>query len=257
MARDFGGSNDALLYNSGAVVTAAPLAMCCWFNPDTLGNSGHMISVGLSGSSNDRFTLISAGSVANDPVRFQSRAGGTSANVDTTTGYTVGGWHHACGIEESATKRYSYIDGGSEGTETTSTTPSSLVRTRLGASTHDVTSNEYNGKIAEAAIWDLSVWPGGSNAAKVTAWKDTCLAALAGKVAPCAFPLGLVAYWPLHGNLDPEPDYFGDAHLTKSGDVTKSDHCPIIYPAAWNRTGFSAAGAAPAPSINPPMFHAF
>ena len=185
-----------------------------------------------------------AGNSPGDPLRFISRTGGTNSVADTTTGYTTGVWYHACAVGISATSRDVYLNGGSKGSNTTSSTPSGLDTTSLGVSTRNTTVNVYDGRIAEAAIWNVAL-----NADEVLA--------LANRVSPQRVrPASLLAYWPLYGIGSPEPDCGSNStryNMTVTG-ATQFAHAPVMPPFGvlgdWSGAFTAAAAPGGAPTFN-------
>ena len=217
MARGFDGSTQYLEYG-GAVLTAYPFTMACWFNVANITGDHYLMSIADLGTGTNYWTLVALGSVAGDPVSFVSRSGGSGNRADTSAGFAASTWTHACGVGTSATSRNSYINGGSAGSNTTSSTPAGLDNTGIGQ-VH--TSGGHIGiplgSVAEAAIWSVAL--------------DTSeIAALAGGVSPLLVrPSALVAHWPLIGNFSPEIDVRGRNEMTVTG-AAKAAHPRIIYP---------------------------
>lgn len=235
MAREFNGNTANNLSVDVAAFSGTPFTMACWFNADLTTSQYALMWVGDKDVTGDFFVLFADGGSAGDPVRFRSTVGGTNSTANTTTGYTVGQWHHACGVSASATSRSVYIDGGGKATATTSSTPAGLDRTAIGVWADSTPSGPFDGKIAEAAIWDVAL-------------TDNEVAMLANGVSPLKVrPANLVAYWPLFGNYSPEPSYGGDTalNLTVNGTVTQAAHAPVAPPFAM-QSGWPGAYTAPA-----------
>ena len=207
MARNFDDASSHGLSVASAPLTAYPFTMACWFNSDDATITQILMSICDSASANEEWSLRAAGAVAGDPIRFTSRTGGTNRNADTTVGYSTGAWTHACAVGVSATNRSVYINGGSVGTNVTSSTPTSLDTFSIGVSAISVPFGYMSGDIAEAAIWNVAL-----------AAEDVARLALA--LDPrMVRPQGLVAYWPLIGRYSPEIDRRGGLGLTVSGAV--------------------------------------
>lgn len=201
MAYDFNGTTGVYEVSS-AVVTALPITLACWFNADSAAVSGSMLAVSTSGGTG-RVTITAAGTVAGDPVQAGTvTSGGTATSVNTTTGYTVGTWHHACAVFASSTSRTVYIDGGSSATDTTSVNATGMNRTNIGARYSGTLGSYFDGKIAEAAVWNVAL-----TAAEV--------ASLAKGFSPIQVnPQGLIFYVPLINNV---VDLRGGVTLTPTG----------------------------------------
>lgn len=214
MSRDFTASNQRLEY-AGAVVSAYPCTMACWFYSTAITTVQTLMGVVNSGNSAwQRLALF--GTVAGDPVRAQTSNGG-AANADTTTGYSANTWHHACGVFTSATSRAAFIDGGSKGTDATSRAFPTIANTRF-ASIDASTTQTMAGRIAEAAIWNVAL-------------TDDEVAALAKGICPLLVrPSAIVAYWPLYGAASPEPELVGKQEMTLVNSPAQGEHPRILRP---------------------------
>ncbi len=214
MSRDFERDSAQYLSNANAIISGTPFTMACWFRSENVANDQTLLSVGVAGSGDQKHALQLVGSAAGDPVRVLSRT--TSAGqADTSTGYTAGTWYHACGVWASATDRRAYINGGSEGTNTTSRAPTGMDSTYIGATQGASPVTFSDGFIAEAGIWNVALTTGE-------------IAALAGGVSPLKIrPDALVAYWPIYGAFSPEPDMRGGFHMTLNAAPVQANHAPV------------------------------
>jgi hypothetical protein len=215
MARLFDDASSQYLENATAPVTAVPLSVGCWFNSNDAAATQALVQIGVTGSNDNCFVLFAAGSVAGDPVRFQTRT--TSNGVaDSTTGYTANQWHHALGVTSATTSRAAYIDGGNKGTNTTNLTPAGIDSVAVGR--RQANTAYMSGYIAEVAIWSAAL-------------TDDEAAVLAKGYSPLLVrPTSLVFYAPIIGRYSPEIDLRGQANLTVTG-ATVADHPRVIYPA--------------------------
>lgn len=217
MSRLFDDAASDRLTNANAVIVGYPFTLACWFNSDNIGISQVLMSVGDTGTADNYHYLRAAGSVASDPVQAGSAAGGTARNAATTTGYSTNTWHHACGVFTAAADRAAFIDGGSKGTNTQSTSPAGVDATAIGRLETSTPANHMSGMIAEAAIWDVAL-------------TDAEVALLAASYSPLLVrPQNLVAYWPLIGRTSPEIDTIGRFEMTVTGAVVAA-HPRIRYP---------------------------
>lgn len=224
MARLFDDAASEYLGYTGALLSGVPLAMACWFFSDSLTIDQSAISITRSGTETNVFSLRIAGARAGDPIQAVT-AGAQWKEASTTTSYLANTWQHACGIWGGVNDRRAFLGGGSKGIETTSQTPAGLDRTSVGRLTRLTPANYMSGMVAEAAIWDLSAWPGATDADKANNF-ETILPGLVKGFSPLCYPLGLVAYWPLIRGLN---DKVGGYNLTASG-TTVSSHPRIILP---------------------------
>ena len=242
MARAFDDGSSQYLSVSSAAHSSYPLALVAWAYSDDAAAGQHVLSIG-EGSGNSNFhSLLLAGGVAGDPLRAQTRAAGSTNHASTSTGYSANTWHHLAGLFVSATDRRALIDNGGKGTDSTSRSPTGLDTTRIGVVAINTPFNYMSGYIAEAAVYDLSVWPGATDSDKADAFEAAALPALAAGYSPLLVPLGLVFYCPLI--RDNDEDLSGGLSLTASGSPTVEAHPPVLYAAAphYNIAPAAAAG---------------
>ena len=211
MSRDFNGS-DQHIKASSAVLSGVPITMACWFNTDSATALQNLIQISDISLDTTYFALEALGSVGGDPLRCITRAG-ANGNATTSTGYSVGTWHHACAVFGAVDSRAVYIDGGSKGTNITSITPSGLNATLLGVRESNGLDQRFNGEIAEAAIWDGAL-------------TDAEVASLAAGFSPLLIhPQNLVTYLPLTREI---LDIVGGVTFVNTGTIV-SDHVDRIY----------------------------
>jgi hypothetical protein len=150
-------------------------------------------------------------------VRVIVRTAGSYACADSTTGYTTNTWHHACGVVVSSTERHAYIDGGSMGSDTANQSFPPVNRTGIACRVSGGIDVFFDGRIAEAAIWNVALL-------------SAEIAALAKGMRPLLIrPQNLVAYWPLV--RDDDLDRWGGYHLYDYNNPGIGGHSPVIYPA--------------------------
>ena len=138
--------------------------------------------------------------------------------LDTTTGYSIGTWHHALMVMVSNTSVKVYIDGGSKGTSGVGVYPNAN-RTTIGALNNGGVFQDYfSGYLADLYIYNYNV-------------SDADAALLATGISPILHrPDNLVAYWPLWGRYDPEPDIIGGYDMILYNSPGSGPHPPIMYP---------------------------
>jgi hypothetical protein len=215
MAYDFNGTSQSLELTS-AVVTATPLTMACWFNPDNVTNNMALISINRKFDLSRRFSLFALGATAGDPISvFTGDDTSANASASTTTGYSQGVWQHAAGVIASTTSRTAYLNGGSESTNTTSiTSPTALDATTICARYASNAIGAFlDGRIAEVGIWN----------AALTAAEIASLAK--GMTCDKVRPQSLVFYAPLVRDLI---DYKGGLTITNNNTATVANH-PRVY----------------------------
>lgn len=223
MSLEFNGSSD-YLENTNAVVTALPITMACWFYAGSDTTDEVIMAVGDTDGV-PRVQLQTAGTQGGDPIGWGCTGATTSATPRTTTGYTAGVWHHACGRSASATSHRVWLDGGGGATAITNVgTWSGPIRTNVGCRWNSGSRGAFfNGRLAHAAIWSVAL-------------TDAEVAVLATGVSPLLVrPTSLVSYWPLLGRHSTEIPYRGSHDLTISGATYSERDPPVRWPARKNR----------------------
>ena len=223
MARLFDdASTEYLVVNQ--VFATPPFVIACRFRTD-LDSTNYLLTIADSASNNDNFALYLAGVSAGDPIGVSAKGSGVTKTALSSAGYSLNTWGHATGIFVANNDRRAFFEGANKGTNADTTTPINLDRTTIGVLGRAALTGYMSGMIAEAAIWDLSVWPGASDSDKADNF-EKILPSLAKGFTPLHFPLGLKAYWPLIRGLN---DSFGGYNLTANGTVVIA-HPRIIQP---------------------------
>ncbi len=215
MSRSFDATLSQYLEHAGAVVTATPLTMACWFNIAAIGTAYTLMGVFDNTSTTRLFRLqISITGV----IGFA--AGDTTINTaSTTSAASINTWNHVCGVSISTTSRASYLNGANKGTNTTSRTPTGLNVTAIGRGSLATPTNYMTGLIGEVSIWN-------------TALTDDEVLILANGTLPSkVHPESLVAYWPLRGlgaiELNTNILTLGQYNMTVNGATSDSSNPPV------------------------------
>lgn len=212
MARSFNGSNQ-YFWRAEAIITAYPVTMACWFSMTSFASARVLMGIGIAGS--DHSALIYTGTDS----KLRTFAQGQAAA--STTVLSTGTWYHGAGVFANATARAVLTNGAGKTADSVSASfPPSANRTYLGAQVYSGGITNYvSGQIAEAGMWSAAL-------------DDSEIASLAKGFSPLLVrPASLVAYWPLLGNLDPEPDFWAANHaVTGVNSPTSAAHPRVIYP---------------------------
>jgi len=234
MARHFAsGSNQ---YLEGAHTLGGlswPMALCGWLRADNATGAHVLCSCGDSATDVNYYYLAARGDAGGDPIRCRVNISGDSMEADTSAGFSASTWTHAAAAIVGSEDLRVWINGGNEGNDNTAMAsfPASLDNFAVGRLTRKTPWNPTNAAIAEVAAFDLSVYPGATDADKADHWEDKILPGLAAGWTPDHFPLGLVAYYPLGGLRNRvDKDYLGAYDLTPYNAPTWVDHPGLIYP---------------------------
>ena len=218
MARSFASASTEYLQIAQGLITGDALTFACWFYATQNTAAQTLMWQGDSANANGYITMYVAGATAGDPIAF-----GTFGTANewgpavSTTGYSINTWHHACGVRAADNDHTKYLDGGSSANSTTNTPQWTPDRFAIGAARDSTPGYYFDGRIAEAAIWDVAL----------TADEVAVLAA--GYSPLFVHPQNLVSYWALI--RDEDQDRVGGNDLTAYNTPSIANHVPVIYPA--------------------------
>ena len=227
MARLFDDASSEYLYINQAIVSGLPFAVVCLFNTDDAdpGEPQALIGIGDKDTNTDSHQLFLFEDTDNVFIHAQSFKSPTVGGVSTSISVAPNIWHHAAALFVATNDRRVLVNAGSKGTNNTVVNPVNLDCTAISKSPRDTAHYYVSGLIAEAAIYDLSVWPGATASDKADNF-EKILPSLTKGFTPLFYPLGLKAYWPLIRGLN---DRVGGYNLTASG-TTVSAHPRVIMP---------------------------
>jgi hypothetical protein len=215
MAYDFTAASSRYLSTTAAPVLQNPLTIACWFRMANTTSVNALVNLNTgTGGSTERYVLFADGTVTGDIVRLSVIGTGTSANTDTTTGFSANTWHHACAVVESNSSRTVYLDAGSSATTTQTISVSNIANVRIGSRESAGSQGLFaTGQIAEVGIWNAAL-----TAAEVASLAD-------GMTCDKVRPQSLVFYAPLVRNLQ---DVRGGLTITNNNTATVANH-PRVY----------------------------
>lgn len=156
MALDCDGTNYA--YNDSWLgISALPLTIAGWINPDTLTGNRAVCSIGRNNTTGEMLALLLYGG-GGSALSANSQSGGSSAS-GTTTGITVSVWNHVAGVWASTTSRTAYINGtpGTADTTSISVPSASGQRATMGATTESSPGSICDGKVAYLGVWSAAL----------------------------------------------------------------------------------------------------
>src|SRR5688572_11476483 len=224
MARSFNGTTDKLVKGSGTLFQF-PITLACWFKADNTTTDGGLVYMASSTNNGPRIGLATQGTAAGDPILAQTidvDVGTPPGNAFSTTGYSAGVWHHACGVFPDLTSRTAYLDGGSSATNSDAQNSVSFVIDRMSVGNLERLTPAlfFDGDIMEVGVW----WAA-PTAAEV-------LALAKGLAPPLVRPSSLVCWMPLMGNANPEQNRYKTGDLFTVTGTAPADHGRMFYPAS-------------------------
>lgn len=219
MSRDFNGTTQ--FAQLAAAPAATPLTLAAWVRADSAAGSGKAL-VCVCGAA-FHYQLLGL-STALGKWYCGSRAGGSEYYAASTTAVSTGVWVHVAAVFASATSRAVFVNGVSEGSNATSTTPT-LTRTAIASRNDGAVPGSFpsyfDGQMAHVAIWGAAL-----TAAQI--------AGLAAGMSPLV--VSSTAPWlyaPFRGESFPEVNFSGTAVTLSptSSEAAKGTSDPRLYPA--------------------------
>lgn len=173
-------------------VSAYPITMSIWFNPDRNDNTYDAMFLGASGSEYVGIYLNLANSSGN---AYVTATVNDSVYAATSNQYAAETWNHAAATFGSNTNRRAFLNGQGGTVNTTTRSMTTPVNTMIGG--FNIGSNVFGamgGDLADAAVWNIVL-------------TDAEIVALSKGVSPLNIrPSNLMAYWPIYGISSPEPN---------------------------------------------------
>ncbi len=139
----FTSSESDCMTRSAAAITAAPLTITAWVKSATSATQNI-----LAYQESDTVEDVLRSLLYLDKVQTQvQQGGGGSGLAAASVNYSTADWFHAASVLTSATSRDAYYNGGSAGSNTTSSTPAGIGQTKVGCA--GAGTNYMNGRIDE------------------------------------------------------------------------------------------------------------
>lgn len=214
-----------------ALTAGRPVIIAGWFKSDSDSAAQAIASLADKDSDVDYRVLGLRGDLGGDPVIAQERDTDDIGEAQTSTGYTIGVWHHAIAEFIATSSRKVLIDGSNEGTNSVVVIAENLDKTAIGVICRNTLAWFFDGKLAEIAMWDATL-------------NDQQKADLANGVKPSSIdPTNLLAYWSLRENAN---DGSGNnKHLTIVGSPSfdTEDHPEMGNLVGSSDTTFAVSGS--------------
>lgn len=150
MARTFVSASTQHLTGAFAPITAAPMTVSAWINPDLVQNS-IAVCIGDASVNNNHVRLIVR---ADGQIRWQAR--GVTIGQAVAGLASAGVWSHIGGVEHSTTSRFAWLNGVSGVEEATEVILTGFDQTRV-ATVNRLALEIFDGAIAEVGIWNIAL----------------------------------------------------------------------------------------------------
>jgi hypothetical protein len=200
------------LHHAAAVVTTYPFAISAWLYDSPGPTAGALVSIGTSGSNNNRWTMRTSG--ATRKGQFNARISSDDI-INSNSAYTLGAWTNVIIFAVNNSSRSVYVNNGSGATTGNQVKVTGVNSTYIGAVNDG--SIKWNGYIAEVGIWQASL---GAASRLALQTKSPELVQLD----------DLVAYWPLGGSKygDDANDRKSTYHMTEVGSPSYDAEHPTL-----------------------------
>ena len=222
MSLEFVAASNEYLSLASAPITALPFTIACWFRTTTVATGQALGAIETTTTANK--WMIRLASNAGQFRLFATQINSNSAltEAEVTVALSTNTWYHACGVFRTNSSRDAYLNGANKASNTTSGTGVTGVnRMKIGAYTltGPTVTGYMQGRLAEFAIWNIGLSD-----------TEVSLLGIYGYTPIMVRPDALVEYWPIIGELSPEPGIVGGNLMTLNGTPTIAAHPAVIYP---------------------------
>ena len=227
-AIQFTNSNDEYLEIDQNLINSDVFTASCWFIYNNSPADRVLFWSGDLDATNVYFAMYIPTS---DTVAFRAQ-NTTNTVAATTTNISVGALHHALAYSASATDRKVYLDGGGEGTNTTSVTGINALTDRfsIGHYADSSPGQAFNGNLSECAFWNVALTDAADRQA------------LANGISPLLVkPENLILYFPMTNASDLR-EFVGGNVLTAFNTPTDAGTHPAIFNPSSQILQFAVAG---------------
>lgn len=200
MARLFDDISDDQYLEGTFQEIVTPVTLAIWGRPDSL---DYHIALSVA----DSATTANWNLHLRDTGDIWAAASDTSSisYATATIPYTVGKWHHFCGVYPTDSLRNIYVWGQASASNTTTRVVSSVDRWRIGLDADSGPFHSFGGALADAVVWK-------SVLSQSEAW------ALGKGASPLLIqPHNIVAYVPLHSPQVGDRDVVRGVTLVPNG----------------------------------------
>ncbi len=215
MARNFDGINDKILYgdsDSFSPFVASTNSMSVWQKNTMTGVQGEFFGKTASGAWEYQLEQIGSNVFRSE---WLTVAGSQHLGITGATASNTGVWLNCSDVGTHGTKLEIFIDGSSEGSDTTAGADMGNTTTVLSVGARVDGGLAFAGDLAECALWDIAL-------------PTSHISALARGANPL-FVSGIkpVFYSPVWGNESPELEYIGTTDGTLTDTTKSTSHPPV------------------------------
>jgi hypothetical protein len=198
-----------------AITIAPPFTISVWINPGNATLLQSVVALTSSGNVTPWLRLAHSLGTAPNGAETQHYDGTNNGYSLSNVPVALNTWGHLAGVFASNADRRPYVNGTRYADDTTTVGGLSAPSVYVGVVTGVAF---WDGLIAELAVYNIVL-------------SDAEIAQLAGGASPLGVhPAALAAYWPLKGDVSPEPDSMGGAALTVVGPTKGASHPTIAAP---------------------------
>ena len=185
-------------------ISTFPLTLAYWFNK---GSTTTVNGIVLRNSSGTNYVGTGHSSVLGSD---RDSGSGIYPSIVGTTAYSLNSWNHACTTVASDTLHELFLNGSSQGTNSTNVNFTGINQIRIGVFTN---SFNFDGSFAEVGVWSAAL-----TAAEIASLSK-------GMTCDKVRPQSLAFYAPLVRNLQ---DVRGGLTITNNNSATVATH-PRVY----------------------------
>jgi hypothetical protein len=205
--------------------TAAPLTICAWVKPTSIGAQDYIVALGdANGATVTQCFALRMKADGQLEMYTADTAGTPDVTANTTSTMSTSAWNHCAGIWTSSTDRRVVLNGNWAESDTSNAprVPSGVTDLIVGISPAmdldgtPTLTNEWNGRIAHIAIWNVAL-------------SQSEIESLAAGASPYSVQSGsLVSYIRTTESGSPGEDAVGSSDLTLVNQTAYDSDNPTI-----------------------------
>jgi hypothetical protein len=206
-------------------VTSAPLTICAWVKPVSIGTQDYIVALGdANGATVTQCFALRMKADGQLEMYTADTVGAPDVTANTTSPMSTSTWNHCAGIWTSSTERRVVLNGNwsESDTGTATRSPAGVTDLIVGISPAmdldgtPALTNEWNGRIAHIAIWNVAL-------------SQSEIESLAAGASPYSVQSGsLVSYIRTTESGAPGEDVVGSSDLTLVNQTAYDSDNPTV-----------------------------